>query len=266
MTSDQWRAVTVNLGGASPGALVDPKRADEWAKAAAKQRYDVVFAQEVPNDEWLGIWEEQGYRVVPCEGTSYRTRSALIVCSTIDAADADWGLPTSGYHGSYVAAARLHHPSGRPVVLMSVHASPNPVSEDWESLWRNTGHSLPPEYRGRLWDSDLVVESVRLVAESAGDVPVIAAGDWNEARAWDERHPEDDGSGAKFFKQLGVRGLIDACCPNGADADPTHGSDGRALRLDHIVTTKNIPFAVDIEPPTGEAWPADHRPVEFTIG
>jgi hypothetical protein len=264
MTQKPWRAVSVNLGGASPGALVDPERADEWAKAAVQPQYDVVFAQEVPNDEWLGIWEANGYRVVEYDGKPYRTRSALIVRSGIGVVKDGWDFPTRGYHGSYVAAAMLHHPPLGPVVLMSVHASPNPVSEDWESLWRNTGHSLPPEYRGRLWDSDLVVESVRLVAESAGGVPVIAAGDWNEARNWDRDHA--GGSGAAFFKHLGARGLIDACCPNGIDAQPTHGSDGRALRLHHIVTTKNIPFAVDIEPPTGEAWPADHRPVEFTIG
>lgn len=257
MTTNQWRAVTVNLGGASPGAIVDPRRAADWLKNN-RTRFDVVFAQEIPGDDWLDAWPS--YRIFQTTDPQYRARSAVLVRKeTVDATD--YPLGTAEYHGSYVGSALVNHPTIGELVLMSVHASPSRVSEEWATTWHRVGGELPESYRGELWDSDLVVESIGRVADVQ---KVIAAGDLNEARNWDLTHPGD--SGAAFFGRLAERGLVDTCCEDGSDAAATHGDpDHGGLRLDHVMTSRLLSDRVVVTGVGSEA-PADHRPVEFTIG
>ena len=74
---------------------------------------------------------------------------------------------------------------------MSVHASPNVVGDKWRALWAATEMPIPEPRSGRdLVDADLLLASVALVVR---EHRVLAAGDWNEARAWDDTFPGDSG-------------------------------------------------------------------------
>jgi endonuclease/exonuclease/phosphatase family metal-dependent hydrolase len=260
------RLVTVNLGGAGPTASEYRASTRTWAEEHV-DAYDVVLAQEVPDDDWIRIWTERGFQQFTSTGPAYRARSVVLVRNGITAR----GLlasefPTSAYHGSYVAAAVVELPGVGAVVLMSVHASPNRVSEEWAEQWRGCHQELP---EGRpscgLWDSDLVLRSLEIVAVPG--VPVIAAGDWNEARAWDLDHPGT--AGKEFFAKVRDAGLTDCCCPadrgveGAGDGWPTHGK----LCIDHVVATVTVAPHVAVRTPTTPqvAGPSDHRAVEFTI-
>jgi hypothetical protein len=249
MSDHGLRAVSVNLGCGGPRAADYREGVMRWTHTAAG-RFDVVFAQEMPADaDWASIWSE--YVIVESPGRPFRPRSAVLVRRGLGAEPFDYG--TADYHGSYVAAAVV-----RNLVLMSVHASPNEVSEQWRTEWCQDGRVLPDEYRGALWDSDLVVETVRANAKRH---PLLACGDWNEARNWDLNHSGE--SGKAFFGRLKSLGLKDACCETGADAPATHGE----LCLDHVVASEPVAAAITFGRVIDrEEWPADHRPVEFTIG
>lgn len=91
---------------------------------------------------------------------------------------------------SYVAAGRINWPGLGDLTVVSMHASPKPVPAGQLDRWPWT---LPqprvgqPGRRGlTLHYSDLIVEMLRLLAD---DGPLLAAGDLNEARAWDDVNP-----------------------------------------------------------------------------
>jgi hypothetical protein len=171
----------------------------------------------------------------------------------------DYG--TAAYHGSYVAAAVVGG-----FVLMSVHASPSRLTAGWEREWLKVASDLPAGRSCGRWDADLVLESVKRVRGAAEAGGVIAAGDWNEARGWDVRHP--GGGGVEFFERVQAAGFDDVCCHHGDEGDPTHGDAEQGLHLDHVFVSDSIPVAVKVEKDAmpRRDWPADHRPVEFTIG
>lgn len=248
MNDRSWKAVSVNLGCGGPRASEYREGIARWSEDAARI-VDIVFAQETPaDDDWREVWSE--YDIFESAGPLYRPRSAVIARKDLGGESFEYS--TSDYHGSYVAAATVGD-----LVLMSVHASPNELSEQWRKQWTQHGRTLPDEYRGPLWDSDLVLETVRAQAESRR---VLACGDWNEARRWDVDHTGE--TGAAFFRQLATMELVDACCPGNEDAAPTH----RDLCLDHIVATRDVADRITVGRVMDEQpWPADHRPVEFTI-
>ena len=115
----EWRAVTCNLGCADRD---DPERARaawQWAGLVRAAGWELVFAQEIPDEAWLDEWESD-YEVFVGEGCQHRTRSALFVRHPIEAKPLD--LPTEDYHGSYVAAATVMVPEIGEVALLSVQA------------------------------------------------------------------------------------------------------------------------------------------------
>ena len=266
MTTDQWHAVTVNLGCGGPHSSDDRDRVLDWLGGVAGT-YEVVFAQEMPHDEeWRGRWTD--YIFAERRSPRYRPRSAVIVHKDITVIERPLHYPTADYHDSYVVGAVVEGPDGETLALMSVHASPNPVSTDWSARWAKCGvdRSLPDRSCG-LWDSDLVLESVRHVAEHSGAVGLIAAGDWNEARHWDDGDRHRVKGGREFFRNVEAVGLDDRCCPEGAhEAEARDGlTTSHGLHLDHVFTSRSVSDRVVVTGVGSEA-PADHRPVEFTIG
>ena len=254
MNDRSWKAVSVNFGGAFPTNHAGAVGPEHWARQHMDQ-YDLVFAQEVPGGDWLR--ERTGFHVFThAAGQRYRTLSALLVRTSIGLPLTPPQITTARYHGSYLAAARVEHPTLGPVCLMSVHASPKRVSDAWEKEWTACGVELPESRSCGRWDADLLLATVRRVAS---EYQVIAAGDWNEARAWDDEHP--DGGGEEFFERVGAGNcLVDVCCGR-KDGPATRG----ALRLDHVFASQPIRAAVHTLG-LGTARPTDHWPVEFTIG
>ncbi len=183
-------AVTINVGGGPGGGLARTEAMTAWASEALEARQPVVvFAQEVPTDAWLRVWEDAGYTVTLGHDRGWRIRSALVTgpglaIEPLTPAD----LPNLRYHGNYVAAGRCMDAQGEPVILASVHASPQPAAPD-KYGWRGplpsprAGGGDPRYAASTLWDSDLLLASLRDFASDGS--AVVAAGDLNEARAFD---------------------------------------------------------------------------------
>jgi hypothetical protein len=167
-----------------------------------------------------------------------------------------------------------------PVACLSVHASPRPVVGRYLDQWRACGQNLPPPRNsghpetGPWWDSDLVMATLKLVADagiaSQPRYEVLAAGDLNEAIAWDDNHA---GSwGEDFFGAHGGAGLVADCglvsvlhMLWGGAEKPTHGG----LQLDHVLATEPIGRRMSARTPEDSAqagWASDHLPIRFSIG
>lgn len=175
--------VTINVGGGFGGAARHSGMI-AWAERAVLERPLVVFAQELPSSDWLEVWTSRGYKAFFGADRGWKVRSAVLVRHDIDAEPQ--AIPNADYHGSYVASARLSLPAGE-VLAVSAHASPNMAEPDrygWVGERpepRDGGND--PRYKGReLWDSDLLLATLGDLAKLQ---PVIAAGDFNEAKEYD---------------------------------------------------------------------------------
>lgn len=252
------RSVTYNLGCGGPHGAERVAAADSWI-AGASAGYDLVFAQEIPaGDGWITQWEEAGFRVVRGIDKGWRTRSALIVRSEAVGGVDRFEYATAEYHGSYLAAATLDLGWVEPLVVVSVHASPQQVGEDWAQSWTACGPALPA---GRpscgMWDADLVLATIAELCTCHRFV--IAAGDWNEARGWDLTH--DGHSGREFFARVADAGLVDVTYEHWARTErATH----EELQLDHVFATREVAEHIH-EPRVADDAGSDHRPIEFTI-
>jgi len=277
-------AVTVNVGGASPHARSEHRALamGRWAqRVIAQRRPELVFAQEVPSDAWLKIWAHSGYTVVQ-NAPRYQARSALIIDKKLSAAALTAArLPTLNYHGSYVAAAHCTLPRlGRPVILLTVHASPAPVTDAELAAWPSRVERPKPRHGGKgvhnesqLWDADMVLQTIMHATELG---PVLACGDLNESRAWDALHPGETW-GEEFFERVEDR-LVDCLHDRLPSGSVTHWApDAPAMQIDHVLASRDVaPLLVNAALPTlDEQWAdpraalrndlSDHAPIWFSI-
>ena len=221
----------------------------------------------------------------------YQVKSALLWKRGTIEPHGTYRLPTQDYHGSYVASAVLRIPGLEvPVVTMSVHASPSPVEERYRDAWVNGAMRGLPQARegggrhdGQLFDADLLLESIRVVAEGS---LVLAAGDFNECLAWDRDHVGQTW-GELYFDRLRSYGLVpilhDRWTPRpgageskpwGVERPTSFGVGLQPYQLDHIVTSTKLSDAIaapaEPEPPSPQdvasGRSSDHAPVWFTIG
>ncbi|MCW2672987.1 MAG: endonuclease/exonuclease/phosphatase family protein [Frankiales bacterium] len=274
--------MVLNAGGTY---LRDKDDAVRWVSDLLSQadgRPDIACIQEVPSDAWLAAWEKEGYRCILGETRGFKVRSAILTVlpedrlTRLTAADAS-ELP---YHGEYVAAARLRNPDGSSITLMSVHASPRPTTDEYLAHHPDRTRLLPrvgndAKFGGMLFDSDVVLDTVGQHA------PVVACGDLNEARGWDEL-PGKEGQtwGTEFFGstadggRVGEHGLLDVPLSDDGREVVTRRKEGHpALQLDHILVSKDLRANVrnaHVDP----AWTAangevvglaDHAPLWFEL-
>ena len=268
----EWM-VTFNVGGSFARHEVRA-HALEWAQRSLEsKRPAIVFAQEVPSDEWLAVWGEAGYEVSLGHDRQWKVRSALVTRKdlTVSPLSRD-DFANLHYHGSYLAAARWSTRVGE-VVLASVHASPNPAEPDRYG-WRGQlpeardGGGDVRYLRGERWDSDLVLATLGEMANS-GTGLLIAAGDLNEALAFDLG--PDGGRmgtwGKEFFQMVRDYGLEPWLHMAWGGERVTHDT----LQLDHVLVTQPALALLSESPPPaidddwtleeGVAERSDHAPV-----
>lgn len=268
--SREYLAVTCNLACASPSRSDGPTRAEriasamQWAAETRRAGVDLVFAQEIPGDEWLHAWK-RNYEIVTVERPRYRVRSALLVSRSLRC-DL-YPLPTVRYHDSYVAAASIVLPGIGPLVALSVHASPAVITDRYWTDWK-ASNLEPPIGRGTdvPWDSDALLATVRWVASTG---PVLVAGDWNEARDWDDTRPHS-ATGTEFFTRAEQEDLLrDVTYRAWKKEVPTHRIGNKdSLQLDHIFVTPGIAKHLHVDSPAQALGPwgaSDHRSISFTI-
>jgi hypothetical protein len=258
-------------------------RAGSWAwleRTLAERRPALVFGQELAHEQRLEeLAEQHCYKVIwPID-----VKPKAQVVSWVMAARHLKGRPVSdqrllsllAVHESSVAAAEVTWPSLGRLTVVSMHASPATVSAD--ALSRYPGS--PPSARrggtdtrhgGRHFYSDLLLDAL---ADAATRGPVLAAGDLNEARKWDEVNPGHTW-GAEFFASVAARGLHDATWGLWKEErrtrfHPTHPD----YQLDFVLASPAIRDLVthaDVD----SGWSAetisrgdqsDHAPLWFTV-
>jgi hypothetical protein len=266
--------VTANLGGsfASPAVKASGLA---WADDTIAKRPAIVFVQEVPSQLWLGRWMHAGYRITVGDAREWKTRSALLTRQDLSVTQVTRReFPTLAYHGSYIAAARLASKRG-DIVVASVHASPNkaePGAYGWpgDLPTPRKGGNDTRYPGGELWDSDLLLETLRLMA---GHGPLVAGGDYNEARGHDL---DDYGTrfgtwGNEYFDRATELQLVAWPAVAWGEERPTRGG----LQLDHVLVSSAAEgFLVrDPEPRLDDGWPttgmadrSDHTPVWIALG
>lgn len=284
------KCLVLNAGGTY---LPNKDEAVAWAAALAADqaaRPDLAFIQEIPSQAWLEAWTTHGYRAILGHSRGWAVRSAILTLLDSDQCTqlTPTGMPELTYHGEYVAAARLAGwAPGRDLTVLSVHASPNPTTEQYladypnrERIRRRDG-GADPRHRGQLFDSDVVLETI-----ARSGPAVLACGDLNEARGWDEL-PQHAGQtwGADFFGtpdpggalaggSIQTLGLLDIALSDDGSEVITRRSPGHpSLQLDHIITTpalrdqiRNIAVDPDWTAQTPRAVGlADHAPIRFRL-
>lgn len=176
---------------------------------------------------------------------------------------------------SYVAAARVGWPPLGSIIVLSVHASPNVVTEEDLGAWpaerpeaRSGGVGVPRA--GRLLYADLVIAALR---ELTADGPVLAAGDLNEARGWDERHPGHTW-GEEFFAAVADAGLVDVTWGLWGEERPTRiYAEDLGYQLDRVLASPDVARLVRraqldpywMQPNSERSQLADHVPVWFEL-
>ena len=283
-------AVSANLGCASPSRVLAAREvaAVEWAERVRRfEEPHLVFAQEVPNDQWLDAWRAEGWKVSEPEGPSYRVRSALLWRDLEDLGPLD--LPTADYHRSYVAGRKLAiRGLEREVAVLSVHAEPVPVSDADKSTWvgpasvrpaTSPGQGVLPIARdaragrseGTLWDSDMVVATCRLLAD---DYEVLAVGDLNECLAWDDSHSGH--WGAMFHERVRAGDVLELPFHRewSGEQRTYFAPGGASFQLDHALATPAVARLVR-SAAVDDTWTedavalgaiSDHAPIRFQVG
>lgn len=208
----------------------------------------------------------------------YRCRSVVAVRRDSDLNPEPFTLRSAGYHGSYVASARIELEGLAKIAVMSVHASParlRPADiEKWQGAdWptpRPTSNgeddlvlasAIALAKNGGLWDSDFVLASVLQVQKS--EHRVLAAGDWNEARAWDADQALHPGHwGSEFFDAIEAADLCDCTFQRWDENEhPTCGE----YQLDHVIASPDVNARITaLRAPRAEGA-SDHFPVRFSI-
>lgn len=281
--------LVLNAGGTY---VKDKHAAEQWAAetATAEDRPDLVFVQEVPSQAWLDRWCDQGYRPILGHARGWQVRSAILTlldeqtCEPLTPAE----VPELTYHGEYVAAARLTAGgAGADLTLFSVHASPAPTSGEYlrhhPDPGRLTARNGGTDARdaGKLFDSDVVLDTVSLYGPG-----VLACGDLNEARGWDDT-PGHEGHtwGAEYFGRPDATGQVTGGAVQAAKlVDVPLGEHGREvvtrrapghppLQLDHLLAGPHIARRVtdvSVHPAWSGDGPlpaglADHAPIRFTL-
>lgn len=198
-----------------------------------------------------------GYRLHEPGPPVYRCRSGVAVHESIGEMT-PLALETTAYHGSYLAAAEVPLGSAGRVICVSVHASPTILRQEDLERWRWT---LPRRRRGStseppLWDSDFVLSTLGALVQTGASV--LAAGDLNEARAWDLHRGGHWGE--DWFAFAEELGLHDVTFRAWGEERPTHAS----YQDDHVLATADLlPSVRDVR--VGPASGSDHASLELTL-
>jgi hypothetical protein len=224
------RAVTRNLACRSS--------ADRWVRQilAAPDTPDLAFLQEVPAA--LLAAPPAGYQAV---SGRERPSSAVGRTSLLLVRDGvgELGEPTDitfEAMGTYVATAVLRRGDTRTLVV-SAHTSPAVVAEDK----RRPDFGTRSCERGPWW-TDAFLADLRLVM-AAVDTPVLIAGDFNQARAYDAAHGHR--CGGEFLDAVADLGLVDVTVRDWGGERATRRSPD--YHLDRVFASRQLAEEIRVD-------------------
>lgn len=233
----------------------------------AEERPALLFGQELRVSQAQALASSSGYQLIaPRTNPRWWMGSWILVRDdlTIDEdAHEYWGR-----FECYVASGYVTLPDVGQVRVISAHASPNRVTTDDLSVW---GKDLPVARTGptdrpnALRYSDMVLYAIGTCA-SAG--PVLAAGDFNESRNYQQP------LGAQFFDRAQQMGLIDVTYSRWEVEKTTHFDPRHPeLQVDHVFASPSIDRLIVDQPWLDPLWinpsrhveRSDHAPVWFKL-
>ena len=240
----------------------------------ATQRWISSFCKRPRSVRTGGLCDEAGFGIASDFDSKYQVRSLLLWRASAMAGE-PFQVPTAGYHGSYLASARLSLPDLGETIAVSVHASPAVVEARYLEHWRQTGRPLPEPRPsaapGELWDSDFVLATLAELAQRGN---VLAGGDFNECLAWDDTHP--GAWGDEYFARVADAGLVSLAHRHGAgERQSAFTHDGLAYQLDHVIASPSVADQIAQTPSVDADWSreqvvageiSDHAPLWFQIG
>lgn len=249
------RCVTRNLGRRT--------RSSEWLDALYAEpdtAPQLVLLQELPAGR-LRLPEYIVALPETLDATSRGCRSAVLIDSRSITPVTAGDYLHAGVLGNYVARVEVEAEGGGRLTVVSVHASPNPLTpEHWmavpERLRRQSEQH--PSYADVVGD-----DLIRLLAQLKPD-HVLAAGDFNEAYGWDSSHDTD--SSAEFFCRLIEGGYVDAT--QAAWQTEVATQTAQPYQVDRIFGSSGLSVHVDPDPAQcvgSDDGLSDHLPLAFSV-
>jgi len=249
------KCITANLQGGQ----------DDWLRELASKKIDIAFLQEAPHElpkEFADAYDICKYNETAAH-PAYRCRTLIAVRRETRLRPIPLEVPTATYHRSYVAGARVDLPGIGETILLSIHASPREIPEDspYREDWSGKSPTARPIAKGVLWDSDYVFETIRRV-NLANSLPMIVAGDYNEARESKLLDPEWGIWGKEYFvNPKSELGLFDVTWSEWRVERATHGD----AQLDHILATEDLRSHLMGAKVLQDANKSDHKPITWSI-
>lgn len=164
--------------------------------------------------------------------------------------------------GSYVARVDVKTAAGESLTVVSVHASPNPLTALHADLV--PAADLMRRAERHAWYADVIGHELIRLHREASSVHVLAAGDFNEAYGWDKRYATD--SCAEFFARLADGGLIDATQAAWSAEVPTQTA--HPYQVDRIFGSRGLEVRLPNDPTmclSSDDGLSDHLPITFTV-
>jgi endonuclease/exonuclease/phosphatase family metal-dependent hydrolase len=229
----------------------------EWLtqEAALGALPDVLFLQEALPNLLDPVRATYGVFLRPEASESPHGRRSAIAFRRDLGLDAAEDLETFRVLGTYASCARVQL-DGRSVILASIHTSPSQLDEE-HAIRAHAGTrscELAP------WWADALIAEM----SSRMSAPLVIAGDFNEARAWDASNRGHTCS-TEFFKAIQEAGFIDITFRDWHNEErPTRR--GPDYQLDHVFASgviEGLVEADDVELVHDDL--SDHAAITFTL-
>lgn len=194
--------------------------------------------------------------------TSRHCRSAVLVDSRALTPTDPGRYLHADVLGQYVAGIAVKTENGARLTVVSVHASPNPLTAEHREAAQPD--RLRRQSERQVWYADLVGEELLRVLDRTKPDPVLAAGDFNEAYGWDASHGGD--SSAEFFRRLGDGGFVDVTQAAWRREVSTHTS--KPYQVDRIYGSRGLNVQVAIDPGLSlgpDDGLSDHLAISFSV-
>ena len=211
---------------------------------------DVLFLQEVIPRRLDSLRDVYDLFMAPeGEGTGRHSAVAVRMGARLDAR-LDRGV--FGILGSYSAVVRVE--LDRPIILASVHTSPRPYDgAHVNGLIARSACEVDP-----WWSDALVLEMAQ-----HREMPMVVAGDFNEAREWDVLNPGHT-CGAAFFESVETSGFVDITYRDWEQREhPTRFAPD--YQLDRVFASGPVASLVAADDIPESDQVSDHAPIHFTI-
>jgi endonuclease/exonuclease/phosphatase family metal-dependent hydrolase len=210
----------------------------EWLtqRAADEALPDVLFLQEVIPSRLGPLTARYDVLLRPVASEALHGRHSVIAFRRDLGMEAAEDLETFRVLGTYASCARVQM-DDRSVILASVHLSPSLLDEGHPMRAQAARRSCEPA----PWWADALIAQLPPPAGT----PLIVAGDFNEARAWDANNRGHTCS-AEFFDAIQVAGFTDITFRDWNDEE-------RATRrnpdyqLDHVIASAAIDGLVEAD-------------------